>query len=54
MERRLREVKETLSELNLRIFDLGVEVAGEHMHSVHEAFIDLENAIYDFEDKMKK
>ena len=53
MERRLREIKETLSELNLRIFDLGVEVAGKNMDSIHEAFIALENAIETFEEKMK-
>lgn len=53
MERRLREIKETLSELNLRIFDLGVEVAGENMDSIHGALNALENAIETFEEKMK-
>jgi len=54
MERRLKEVKETISELDLRIFDLGVEVAGENMDGVHEAFNALQNAIETFEDKMMK
>lgn len=53
MERRLKEVKETIKELDVRIFDLGVEVAGENMDGIYEAFNALQNAIEQFEERMK-